>query len=144
MNKVNFYGVSLPAYATKEEFENSNTIKDLENSKNSGNSINNGGNTNYYTLPKPSRKTILNLLEDFQNGNSNILDTLEKVYALLPQTLNDLIEYKNMKPWQHECFKSLYAMNERAARSTDGSSSIQRELNKQQYYLDRGKNLNTK
>lgn len=59
---------------------------------------------------------------------------------MFPSTLNDLIEYKDMKPFQHEMFKATYALHKRAEK---GNASIERELNKIQYYLDRGKDLNS-
>lgn len=141
MNKVNFYGVSIPAYATKEELENSNEVKELENSENSKN---NGGTTSYYDLPRPRLIDIEELIKLAVSRDISVENVAAAIDSLIPSTLNDLIEYKDMKPWQHEMFKSLYAMNERAARSSDGSSSITRELNKQQYYLDRGKRLNSR
>ena len=68
---------------------------------------NNGGRTNYYDIPEGAK------------------------------TLNDLIEHKDMRFWQGECLKAIYALTDRAARATDGSSSEERELNKVVYYANR-------
>jgi hypothetical protein len=75
-------------------------------------SINNGGKTSYYDVPPETK------------------------------TLNDLIEHKNMFPFQHEIFKACYALKERALKG--GNSSIERELNKIIYYANRGLELNKK
>jgi hypothetical protein len=72
---------------------------------------NNGGATSYYDVPKNSK------------------------------TLNDLIEHKNMAFWRGEAFKALYALEERATRSNDASSSEERELNKVIYYCNRRLNM---
>lgn len=133
MNKVNFYGASIPAYATKEEFENSNTIKDLENSKNS---INNGGNTDYYALPRPRLVDIEELVKLAVSRDISAENVAEAIDSLLPSTLNDLIEYKNMLFWRGEIFKALYALEERAVRSSNNASRL-RELNKIVYYAQR-------
>ena len=69
---------------------------------------NNGGSTSYYDIPEGAK------------------------------TLNDLIEHKDMRFWQGECMKAIYALTDRAARATDGSSSEERELNKIIYYANRG------
>ena len=53
------------------------------------------------------------------------------------KTLMDLIEYKAMAYWRGEAFAVLYAIDERADRATDGSSSEVRELNKIKYFVDR-------
>lgn len=66
---------------------------------------NNGGETDYYALPEGCK------------------------------TLNDLIEYKSMQPWQHEVIKAVYALDERAKKN--GGSRI-REINKIIYYANRG------
>ena len=68
---------------------------------------NNGGKTSYYDIPAE------------------------------PTTLNDLIEYKKMPFWQGEMFKALYALEARATRASDGTSSEVRELNKIIYYAHR-------
>ena len=68
---------------------------------------NNGGRTNYYDIPEGAK------------------------------TLNDLIEHKDMRFWQGECMKAIYALTDRAARARDGSSSEERELNKIIYYANR-------
>ncbi len=70
-------------------------------------SRNNGGETDCYSVPKGAK------------------------------TLNDIIEHKNMPFWRGEAFKALYALEERANRSSDGSSSEVRELNKVIYYCHR-------
>lgn len=74
---------------------------------------NNGGKTSYYDTP---------------NGN---------------QTLNDLIEYKKMKPWQHEVFKACYALEERGQKINPENplEGMLREINKMEYYIERGRNL---
>ena len=72
---------------------------------------NNGGTTSYYDVPEGAK------------------------------TLNDLIEHKRMLPWQHEVMKACYALRERAAKATDGSSSEIREINKIIYYANRGLEL---
>jgi hypothetical protein len=72
---------------------------------------NNGGKTSYYDVPSDAN------------------------------TLNDLVEYKQMYPFQYEIFKASYALKERATRATDGTSSLERELNKIIYYAERGKAL---
>jgi hypothetical protein len=100
-----------------------------------------GGKTGYYDLPKPDRVILNNLLADVFNGNIGIDSAVDILYELFPNTLNDIIEYKGLKPWQHEVLKATYALDERAAKATDGSSSREREINKIQYYLDRGRNL---
>jgi hypothetical protein len=70
-------------------------------------SHNNGGTTDCYAIPKGAK------------------------------TLNDLIEHKGMTFAQGEIFKACYAMDERATRATDGSSSKLREANKMLYYAQR-------
>jgi len=105
-------------------------------------SENNGGKTNYYDLPLPDRETLNRILLEFHNGQGltrDIENTLEAILVLCPQTLNDLIEYKQMQPWQHEVFKATYALHERAKKSK--SYSIEREINKIIYYANRGFNL---
>lgn len=71
--------------------------------------INNGGATGYYDLPPESERPCI----------------------------DDLIEHKEMQRWRSEVFKSMYGLDGRATRSTDGSSSEARELNKCFYYLNR-------
>ena len=106
------------------------------------NSDNNGGTTSYYDLPRPNKFKDFSderkLLHDWQVPIVIIERVIDSIYKKFPSTLNDLIEYKDMKPWQHEIFKADYALRERAVRATDGSSSILRELNKMKYYIDRG------
>jgi len=73
-------------------------------------SENNGGATDYYDLPP--------------------------VLSERP-TLEDLIEYKDMRHWRGEAFKALYALEERAARSNDSNSSEIREIYKVIYFCNR-------
>lgn len=68
-------------------------------------SIDNGGKTSCYDVPKDA------------------------------ETLNDLIEHKDMRFWRGEAFKALYAIDERASRSDNASEG--RELNKVIYYAKR-------
>jgi hypothetical protein len=68
----------------------------------------------------------------------------DKILALCPQTLNDLIEHKQMPFWRGETFKALYALQERAKRTKNSFSSTIRELNKVIYYANRGLNLENK
>lgn len=72
-------------------------------------SDNNGGKTSYYDLPPASDRPCL----------------------------DDLIEYKDMRRWRSEMFKTLYALEGRADKAEDGSSSELRELHKMAYYLNR-------
>ena len=111
--------------------------------------LNNGGKTNYYDLPLPNSLIIYDYLEilfyqDTLNENNEIIyNTINLILELCPQTLNDLIEYKNMYPFQHEIFKACYALKERAKKGsiTEGKLNIERELNKIIYYANRGLNL---
>lgn len=50
-------------------------------------------------------------------------------------TLDDLIEHKNMKFWQGNIIKAIYALQERSTRNE--SSNEERELNKIIYYANR-------
>ncbi len=104
-------------------------------------SRNNGGSTGYYDLLKPKEVDIFLILEAVSLHKLPITEAIEEIYTLFPKTLNDLIEHKNMQPWQHEVFKACYALDERAAKATDGSSSRLREINKMEYYIGRGKDL---
>lgn len=70
-------------------------------------SENNGGKTDCYNIPEEAR------------------------------TLNDLIEYKDMRFWRGEVFKAVYALDERAKRAGNETSSEVRELNKILYYVQR-------
>lgn len=70
-------------------------------------SENNGGKTDYYNIPEKA------------------------------STLNDLIEYKDMRFWRGEVFKAIYALDERAERAGNETSSEVRELNKILYYVQR-------
>lgn len=95
---------------------------------------NNGGRTGYYDLPYPTREQLTDLLHaPIEMTTEQIIDA---IYIMFPQTLNDLIEYKEMEPWRHEIFKATYAMKERAKKSK--SYSIVREINKIIYYAGRG------
>lgn len=92
---------------------------------------NNGGSTSYYDLPIPCKEELKNIISD---NSISITKRLEQILSLCPQTINDLIEFKNMLPWQHEVIKSCYAINERAKKE---GGSEERELNKQVYYINR-------
>ncbi len=70
-------------------------------------SYNNGGKTDYYSLPKNA------------------------------ETLSDLIEYKQMQHGIGEMFKAIYALQERANRSGNSFSSEVRELNKIIWFAER-------
>jgi hypothetical protein len=95
---------------------------------------NNGGSTDYYAIPSPELSEITKLLNTW-NGK-DFIDLAEAIRALFPQTLNDLIEAKDMKPWQHEVMKATYAFD---ARVTKPGGSELRELNKILYYTNRRK-----
>jgi len=98
---------------------------------------NNGGTTDYYALPVID-KDILSSLLDIYADKAITKDTLiAAIYQRFPQTLNDLIEFKNMYPFQHEIFKACYALRERADKDIKGGG-ILRELNKIKYYVERG------
>jgi hypothetical protein len=103
------------------------------------NSKNNGGSTDYYALPLPSISDIELIICKIEDEGISVNDAAHLIQELCPQTLNDLIEYKDMKPWQHEVFKACYAIKERAVKN--GGSFI-REINKIIYYALRGKKLN--
>lgn len=112
----------------------------------SDNSTNNGGTTNYYDLPLPNKEVLLDTLNLLVNTDISCSDAVNLILEECPKTLNDLIEYKDMQPWQHEVFKACYALNARAVKISDGStSSIRkgkiREINKIIYYALRGKKL---
>lgn len=92
---------------------------------------NNGGSTSYYDLPLPQAERILFLIN---SPNLSAEEKVKEILSLCPQTINDLIEFKNMMPWQHEVIKSCYAIKERAKK---GEGSEERELNKQVYYINR-------
>jgi hypothetical protein len=95
---------------------------------------NNGGTTDYYEIPRPELAAIIALLH---NWNGKDFATLASdIRELFPQTLNDIIEFKNMKPWQHEVMKATYAIDARAKKN--GGSEL-RELNKILYYTNRRK-----
>jgi len=99
-------------------------------------SENNGGKTNYYDLPLPDRDKLRTILI---TSSLSVEQAIDEILKLCPQTLNDLIEYKQMKPWQHEVMKANYAINERAKKGEFASE--EREINKIIYYANRGLNL---
>lgn len=100
--------------------------------------INNGGTTDYYCVPGPNPILLESLIIQYANEERTLSDVIDQIYKLFPQTLNDLIEFKGMKPWQHEVMKATYALNERAQKN--GGSEL-REINKILYYANRGKAL---
>jgi hypothetical protein len=104
-------------------------------------SKNNGGRTSYYDLPyltSNPREALANYLEEYStNPELTTWDIIDKILTIFPTTLNDLIEYKRMYPFQHEIFKACYALQERASKDIKGGS-ILRELNKMKYYIERG------
>lgn len=102
--------------------------------------INNGGKTGYYDIPAPTVEKIARVLTGY-GLDGKLKNAVEDIYKLFPQTLNDLIEHKNMKPWQHEVMKAVYAIDDRAKKN--GGSEI-REINKIIYYANRGKQLASK
>jgi hypothetical protein len=101
----------------------------------------NGGKTRYYDLPKPDLNLLEKLLKQYIISDDPDTDEtfmlVMEICKLVPQTLNDLIEFKEMKPWQHEVMKACYAINERAKKN--GGSEL-REINKIIYYAQRRKN----
>lgn len=104
--------------------------------------IDNGGKTGYYDLPKPSLKELVMAIEMFcEQEEMSSTELAHEILGMFPDTLNDLIEHKNMKPWQHEVMKAVYAIDDRAKKN--GGSEI-REINKIIYYANRGKNLASK
>ena len=111
------------------------------------NDLNNGGKTNYYDTPRADKETLRKLLENLidvplYSIDETIEKTIEELYTLFPQTLNDVIEYKDMKPWQHEVFKACYALEDRAKKGEFASE--EREINKIIYYAKRGLRLTNK
>jgi hypothetical protein len=100
---------------------------------------NNGGKTDYYNLPLPNKFLLKDILILYNNKEISCDDTINLIIEACPQTLNDLIEFKEMLPWQHEVFKACYALNERAKKN--GGSAL-REINKIIYYALRGRKLN--
>lgn len=98
---------------------------------------NKGGKTGYYDLPLPSVSDIVQVLRWFVIESPERLEIIaESFQKLCPQTLNDLIEFKNMEPWQHEVFKACYAIEGRSA--VKGSPRL-RDINKIIYYAERAK-----
>lgn len=102
---------------------------------------NNGGKTGYYDLPQIKDEDLINILKPLEEGMHSSSYVIHQLRLLFPNTLNDLIEFKNMAPWQHEVFKACYALNERALK---GGASKEREINKIIYYANRGLNLEKK
>lgn len=96
---------------------------------------NNGGKTGYYDLPLPQRIDIEEVILKVIDGIITVPDAADEILALCPQTLNDLIEYKQMQPWQHEAMKATYALE---ARADKNGGSLVREINKIIYYAGRG------
>ena len=96
---------------------------------------NNGGTTSYYDLPLPDRKAIQEILLSYSMHTISLQDATEGIRELCPQTLNDLIEAKGMKPWMHEVMKACYALTARAEKN---GGSVVREINKIIYYAGRG------
>lgn len=96
---------------------------------------NNGGKTNYYDLPRPDSRLVRKFIENFKKDIIDISEAVTGIYEVFPQTLNDIIEAKNMQPWQHEVMKACYAIDARAEKN--GGSKI-REINKIIYYAQRG------
>jgi hypothetical protein len=93
---------------------------------------NNGGKTNYYDLPGPS----VELIEDVIRLNDHLPCELlaKEIHALFPNTINDLIEHKDMRFWRGEIFKASYGLDGRIEKN--GGSEL-RELNKMVYYVNR-------
>lgn len=104
------------------------------------NAENNGGKTGYYDLPLPDKEKLEQLLVSYlgeiPSARIHISSMVLQIVELCPQTLNDLIEHKQMVPWQHEVFKATYALHERAKKSK--VYSVVREINKIIYYAGRG------
>ena len=105
-------------------------------------SENNGGKTGYYDLPLPDKEALTELLMiyvgELPSVRIYVKSIVESILELCPHTLNDLIEYKDMKPWQHEIFKATYALQERAEKN---GGSVLREIHKIDYYAGRGRKL---
>lgn len=99
------------------------------------NAINNGGKTNYYDLPKPNKSDIAEIIKRLLQSDIGAESCCTCIAGLYPETLNDLIEYKHMQPWQHEVFKACYALTDRANKN---GGSVVREINKIIYYANRG------
>jgi hypothetical protein len=101
-------------------------------------SENNGGKTNYYDLPLPHPTKLAEIIrQHVDDVTAPLYETVDLIYEKFPSTLNDLIEYKDMYPFQHEIFKACYALQERASKDIKGGG-ILRELNKMKYYIERG------
>jgi hypothetical protein len=100
---------------------------------------NNGGKTSYYDIPVLDRSELRSLLLNKISDKGEIETLIDKILELCPKTLNDLIEFKNLKPWQHEVMKAAYALEE---RSKKGNATPEREHNKIHYYNERGRKIN--
>ena len=107
-------------------------------------SENNGGKTDYYALPIFTVIELEGLLELVATGDISPRSMAETLVESFPSTLNDLIEHKEMQPWQHEVFKATYALRERALKNPKKGSSKIREINKIIYYAKRGLDLAVK
>ncbi len=84
--------------------------------------VNNGGKTDYYNLPKPSRQQLISVLETYFGDTFETLDCLQDdllddVISLFPDTLNDLIEYKDMRFWRGEILKACYGLEGRMEKN---------------------------
>lgn len=101
---------------------------------------NNGGKTSYYDLPRPSKEELISYLGAVlpECTDLSLSIVAEAILDMFPSTLNDLIEHRNMKPWQHEVFKACYALDARAQKN---GGSEEREINKIIYYAQRGLNF---
>ena len=101
---------------------------------------NNGGKTSYYDLPIPSRKKIVEILNEHLRylNETDMLHLVESIFQAFPDTLNDLIESKQMEFWRGDAFKALYGLEGRILKSgKDEVSAELRELNKVVYYCNR-------
>lgn len=106
-------------------------------------STNNGGKTDYYSLPCKTAKLKAFLMAEYgyKDGlkdDSELLDSIvATIKSFFPSTLSDLIEYKKMSPNLHEIFKATYALEERAKLKNQGNKL--RELNKILFFAEREK-----
>ena len=100
-------------------------------------SENNGGKTGYYDLPLPDRDKIQEILIELSDEEINLLSALYKIINLCPDTLNCLIEAKNMPFWRGEILKAAYGLEGRMEKNKDPQNAEIRELNKIIYYANR-------
>ena len=100
---------------------------------------NNGGKTNYYDLPLPDRDKLVALLckSEILLAHHEVDALIDKIIELCPQTLNDLIEHKNMPFWRGEIIKANYGLEGRMLKNKDKANAEIRELNKIIYYANR-------